>query len=392
MGLLGDADSQANFALAAGLLGGGNFGQAFGRGLAGYQATLHQDADRKMQEAYRRAQMLQIQQQLEERQAAQAQAAAQRQFLQSLPSPAQGALSGGGGPTPQNAARIDPNLQSLYEGVRAGVIPYATYLAATQKDNTPKVLKSGEKVFSPDYSREIASNTPPPDLPTAIREYNFSVGQGYRGSFDEWSKAQKQAGATRISPITNVNAYMPASEAAQRQFMEKVATRHDALQTAPVVLQNIEAAKKLIPGASKFMGPGGESILEASKFLNNRLGLGIDVNGVKDAEELRTRLFTQIMDNLKKMDASPSQMQQVMMRDSLGNLGTDPAALPRVLDVMGQIVRTKVTLHNTEVQDAEKRGVKFPFDPVIPLSTLAQPAPMPTADPRAAADAIIRGR
>ena len=80
------------------------------------------------------------------------------------------------------------------------------------------------------------------------------------------------------------------------------------------------------------------------------------------------------------------------MRDSLGNLGTDPAALPRVLDVMGQIVRTKVTLHNTEVQDAEKRGVKFPFDPVIPLSTLAQPAPMPTADPRAAADAIIRGR
>lgn len=69
MGLLGDADSQANFALAAGLLGGGNFGQAFGRGLAGYQATLNQDADRKMQEAYRRAQMLQIEQAMQQRQA-----------------------------------------------------------------------------------------------------------------------------------------------------------------------------------------------------------------------------------------------------------------------------------------------------------------------------------
>ena len=69
MGLLGDADSQANFALAAGLLGGGNFGQAFGRGLAGYQAALNQDADRKMQEAYRRAQMLQIEQAMQQRQA-----------------------------------------------------------------------------------------------------------------------------------------------------------------------------------------------------------------------------------------------------------------------------------------------------------------------------------
>ena len=69
MGLLGDADSQANFALAAGLLGGGNFGQAFGRGLAGYQATLNQDADRKMQEAYRRAQMLQIEQAMQQSQA-----------------------------------------------------------------------------------------------------------------------------------------------------------------------------------------------------------------------------------------------------------------------------------------------------------------------------------
>lgn len=71
-GLLGDADSQANYALAAGLLGGGNFGQALGRGLAGYQVTQNQAADRKMQEAYRQAQMQQMQMQMEQQQAAQA--------------------------------------------------------------------------------------------------------------------------------------------------------------------------------------------------------------------------------------------------------------------------------------------------------------------------------
>ncbi|MEN9384619.1 MAG: hypothetical protein RL323_1762, partial [Pseudomonadota bacterium] len=43
-GLLGDSwedpRTQATLQLAAGLLGGGNFGQALGRGLEGYQGTM----------------------------------------------------------------------------------------------------------------------------------------------------------------------------------------------------------------------------------------------------------------------------------------------------------------------------------------------------------------
>jgi hypothetical protein len=137
------------------------------------------------------------------------------------------------------------------------------------------------------------------------------------------------------------------------------------------VLDNIEKAKALVPQAKGFMGAGGESILQAASFLNNRLGTSIDTKGVQNAEELRSRLFLGIMDNLKKLDSQPSQQQQAALQVALGSIGTDPTALPRVLDVFGDTIRQKVDLYNEEARGAEGRGVKFPYNPTIKL----QPRP-----------------
>ena len=174
------------------------------------------------------------------------------------------------------------------------------------------------------------------------------------------------AGAAR--QYTNLQNFLPASEEAQRDFMKSTRATYDQLKQVPVALQNIDEAKKLIPTAKGFMGPGGESLMTAASFLNNRLGTQIDVTGVKDATVLRTRIFNNIMDNLKKMDAQPSQQQQMIMQESLGKLGTDPNAMSEVLDSFGDILRGKVELHNKEVEGAVRRGVKFPYDPSITVS------------------------
>ena len=184
----------------------------------------------------------------------------------------------------------------------------------------------------------------------------------------KWAAQYMETIASHAKPnVTNlnVNAFTPASVEAQKEQMKSTRTTFDQLKQAPVLLENIEKAKELIPGAKGFMGTGGETLLEATKFLNNRLGTKIDIAGIKNAEELRSRIFFNIMDNLKKMDAQPSQMQQQIMQDSLGKLGTDPNALANVLDAYGDTVRGKIDLHNTEVDSAEQRGVKFPYDPHI---------------------------
>ena len=166
---------------------------------------------------------------------------------------------------------------------------------------------------------------------------------------------------------TNVNAYTPASVEAQKQFVQDVAKERSVLRTAPDTIKNIEAAKKLIPTASTFMGKGGEPLLAAASFLNNRLGFGISTQGVTDATVLRTRLFEGILDNLKKLDSQPSQEQQRVLSEALGNLGTDPAALEQILNRISETVTDRVDRYNTDVTESEARGIKFPFKPQITL-------------------------
>jgi hypothetical protein len=177
--------------------------------------------------------------------------------------------------------------------------------------------------------------------------------------------------------VINVNTQTTASEEAQKQFMQGSRVTFDQLKQASTVLDNIEKAKALVPTAKGFMGTGGETMLETAKFMNNRLGTSIDTTGIKSAEELNSRLFMGIMDNLKKMDAQPSQQQQAAMKQALGSLGTDPSAMSSVLDVFGDIVRGKVDIYNQEVTGAEQRGVKFPYNPVIKLPERAAPAAAP---------------
>jgi hypothetical protein len=174
--------------------------------------------------------------------------------------------------------------------------------------------------------------------------------------------------------LTKIENFEPASIAAQKEYVAEVRVTRGQLKNVKGTLDSIEKAKALVPTAKGFMGPGGEALLKASSFLNNRLGTNIDVKGITDATELRTRLFTNIMDNLKKMDAQPSQMQQIIMHEALGNLGTDPNAMNDVLDAYADMLKGKVAEYNQDVTDAEARGVKFPYKPQIDLGMPADRA------------------
>jgi hypothetical protein len=225
-----------------------------------------------------------------------------------------------------------------------------------------RAVKQGFSGSLIQYKREIEKN---PDI---VKEFLFAKtpeGGNYTGSLAKYKLDNAAAGAARAT--TTVNAFTPASEEAQKDYIKSTAVTRDALKNAPVILANIEEAKKLVPGAKGFMGAGGEPMLTAASFLNNRFGMSINTEGVTDATILRTRLFAGILENLKKLDSQPTALQQAALQEALGSLGTDPTALPRVLDTYGESLRTKVDLHNQEVTDAEKRGVKFPFKPQIAL-------------------------
>ena len=168
-----------------------------------------------------------------------------------------------------------------------------------------------------------------------------------------------------------VNTFMPASEEAQKEFMKETRATYGTLKQSPAMFANLDAAKKLIPSASAFMGAGGEGMKTVASFLNSRLGMNINIEGVKDATELQSRLFQGIMDNLRKLDAQPSERQQAALQEALGSLATDPKALSNVLDAFADSIRGKIDIHNDEVRSAIARGVKFPYDPIIKVPAKA---------------------
>lgn len=168
-----------------------------------------------------------------------------------------------------------------------------------------------------------------------------------------------------------VSTFMPASEEAQRDFIKSTRATYDTLKQAPAIFANIEEARKLIPAASVFMGTGGEGMKTAASFLNNRLGMSINTEGVKNAEELRSRLFQGVLANLKKLDSQPSERQQAALEKALGSLDTDPNALANVMDAYADSLRNNIDTHNAEVQSAIARGVKFPYDPIIKVPAKA---------------------
>ena len=168
----------------------------------------------------------------------------------------------------------------------------------------------------------------------------------------------------------NQKATVEGSKQAATQFISEMKDNYTRLRDVPAQISTLDKVKGLIPEAKGFMGPLGETKMEVAKFLKSNVpGFeNFQVSKIESAEQVRTGIFTQIMDNLKKMDASPSQMQQKMMMDALGKLGTDPDALPKVLDIMQEVMVNKVTLHNQTVKDAETRGTQFPYNVSIDVN------------------------
>ena len=160
--------------------------------------------------------------------------------------------------------------------------------------------------------------------------------------------------------------------------VDSLVKTRDSLAQAPVLWQNLEDAKPLIKEAKGFMGAGGEFSLEAASFFNNRFGTNIDVKGVKNATELRSRMFQGIVSTLKQLDSNPSQSQQAALQQALGGLGTDPNAMENVINVAQDIISGRVERYN---KDATKASQKLDFPIDMPIEMPTRKAPTATGAP-----------
>lgn len=250
----------------------------------------------------------------------------------------------------------------------------------------PTLLKMG--VNPADSRAQIVARIERGELPQLIAESALGVKKLY----DSVKPVETAAGIQLLTPTgqslatfrapsrppgTVVNVGDKGNVAATEGVVRSLIGTRESLAQAPVLWQNLEEAKALIPKAKGFMGAGGEFSLEAASFLNNRFGTDIDVSGVKNATELRSRMFQGIVSTLKQLDSNPSQSQQAALQQALGGIGTDPSAMEKVINVAQDIISGRVERYNKDAIKASQK-IDFPID---------MPIEMPKRKPSTAAGA-----
>ena len=101
--------------------------------------------------------------------------------------------------------------------------------------------------------------------------------------------------------------------------------------------------------ASMYQGSFADTKLAVAKFASDNLGITINPQGISDAQELTSVLFTNVLDNLKKMDASPSEAQQRMLAKAMGTTESTPEALEMILKFWEGNMISKIGNYNKKV-------------------------------------------
>ena len=277
-----------------------------------------------------------------------------------------------------NGGKVTPDMVSL--GVSSGLkVDDLSKLAGSQNWGRTK-LENVNGVGVDPYTWKPSAAIPDPNKP-----FNNAIGPDGRlnvtgnPALQNYEIGKASAGAMKFAPTFNT--FPRVQDELDKGMAKSLVAAYDQLQFAAPTLDNIEKAKELVKKSGPFVGSQGDNKLAVVQFMNNNLGLNIAPEEVRNASELRSRVFMGIMDNLKKMDAQPSQQQQQVMQDALGRITTDPGALPKVLDVFGDIVRQKVEIHNKRVAESEKSGIRYAYPIRVDIPPKRSPvAPAPSGD------------
>jgi hypothetical protein len=228
-------------------------------------------------------------------------------------------------------------------------------------------VSKGDIFSKPSLGGGVTKLEGAPDLPSSIQEA-ISLGRLPQNPAT-WSPQQaayakqlviesKGAGANRQS--ISLTSQLPFQEQIQQEMGKDLIKEYSNLKSIPSQIQNLDKVEKLAASPA-YLGSGAEAKLAITKFFNNNLGTNINADKVAGTEEMRSALFQSTMENLKKVDAQPSQMQQQIMQQAFGTIGTDPAAIPKIVNVYKDILISKANEHNARVKESEEGPAKMKY-------------------------------
>lgn len=398
MGLL-DAfttDPEQQRALTQGLLsaafgamaGRGSRLQAWGQGglagLQGYSGALDRAAQEKQQAAQMQRQALQdqlLKAQLADVQRQQQIAALPQQFVVPGAKPDTMDNRDVGQPGEQ---RIPQSFdQQGYLQALMGKDPMAAiqYAQAIQKQG-PKLEKvsPGDTIgtFEGGKFNPVFSNPKAPDLPGPLQEYEYAKNQGYQGSFTQWDKERKQAGAAS----TNIKVENKTGESLAAQVGPMIAASHTAALGAQAAVVNADNITKALDSGMALTGPGATMRLRGAQIADALgVGGGNTAERIQKTREVIQGLAQSTMAARKQL-AGQGQVSdnegKLLERAASGDINDMTASEIRtVVAVNKRLAQRQIQIHNQLVAKTKANPATAPIANFFELPPQEQPQAAP---------------
>jgi hypothetical protein len=180
---------------------------------------------------------------------------------------------------------------------------------APKKPEYKTVGNSLVRVGNDDSVRPVFTEPKEPTdkTPSAVREYEYARGQGYKGTFDQWDKDRRRAGASSVSVNTGQKGFDNTLKLRGDFRSEPVYKAHQEMQSAYAQIQ--QSLKQASPagdlaGATKVM----KLLDPGSVVRESELGMAMAATGLLDRV---TNYADQIIKGVKLNPAQRKDFQNL---------------------------------------------------------------------------------
>jgi hypothetical protein len=347
-GLFGDSWSDpktfASLNLAAGLLGGGNFGQALGRGLQGYSGTMADAEDRAARKEDRAARKLMQDMQMQQLLEAQAKTKAEQQWRQQLPSVLnkQTMIPNDAGPT------AGPDTEAINQFLLAPSSPFADKLLERQlfpKEPEAFTLSPGQQRYQ---GSQVVASLPEkvnPNQPFVMVDGQVVPNKAYQDY--ELNKADRSA--TRVNQSVNTGNALGTTVAKGvgeqvNASLTQARGASDQIQTLNRLREALDSGKVMAGPTSAFRQYGAQL---ASVFGIADGDTKERLNQTRQAMQSMAQLELDAAAQMRGQGAITENERGLIRRAAAGEIDTmTTGELRSLTDTLGKVADFRIKRHN----------------------------------------------
>lgn len=254
----------------------------------------------------------------------------------------------------------------------------AAQLAASQKAPTAPIKDIDVEKFTPesigafqsDFTRSGAPNyslLKPVDqkaaaIPSEIQEYNFAKQQGYTGSFLDWQKELRRAGASS----TNLNIDTGAGKELVGHFATELGKRHEKATSAQGVLDQVNRLENLTRSGT-YTGALAPKAVGAAQFLQS-FGVNVNPQVLSDSRAFQAASNNLVLDFMGANGGARgfTEKETAILTDAFPKLVDSPDARFKIAAVLRDKAARDIQNYNTQLSEFKQAYPKavVPYQPI----------------------------